>query len=53
MSAPGNKRTCSVCGTEFTQPGTKGMTYEMPSMFEPTDYACSKACYDRWCRHRR
>ena len=40
-------RFCSSCGKGH-QSGLPG-TFIIPSLLDPTEYACSKACYDAWC----
>ena len=38
---------CATCG-KIHLGGAVG-TYVMPSLLDPTEYACSKSCYDAWC----
>ena len=41
-----SEAVCSGCG-RAVKPGST--PFEMPSMMLPTEYACSKGCYDVWC----
>jgi hypothetical protein len=45
---PAPTLVCVSCCEPFTRPSTRGLTYEMPSLFDPTVYACSFACYSDW-----
>ena len=40
-------RTCTSCGR--THKGGLPGTYVMPSLLDPTEYACSQPCYAAWC----
>ena len=53
MAAKGTKkpkaqtRNCSSCGRPH-QSGLPG-TFVVPALLDPTEYLCSKRCYDDWC----
>lgn len=39
-------RHCTTCGR--THKGGLPGTYVMPSLLDPTEYACSEVCYKAW-----
>lgn len=45
--AKAQTRFCSACGKSH-QSGLPN-TFVMPSLLDPTEYACSQSCYAAWC----
>lgn len=44
---PVDVRLCSRCGRSHRS-GATG-SFVVPSLMLPTEYLCSKPCYDEWC----
>lgn len=44
-----NTVQCAECGDSFVLMPKPGQTrFSMPSLLDPTEYACSRRCFDRW-----